>query len=98
MTTPEQDTIYQYVDGKALLNTTLQERGQVLRKLERLTKASQQEQHPEKIVQFPLVLAQTLLFELSVISECIDSLILEINYYADRCGKPPIEMIETKLQ
>ena len=98
VTSVEQDTIYQYVDGRALLNATIQERGQVLRKLEQLTKLSQKPHTPGKVVQFPLARAQTLLFELSVINECIDTLILEINCYADRCGKPRIEVIETKLQ
>ena len=97
MTTVEEDTIYQYLDGKDLLDTTLDERRQLLRKLEQLAKVSQEDSNPERVARLPLVNAQTLLFELSMIDENIDTLVLEINSYAERCGRPRVECIETKL-
>jgi hypothetical protein len=95
-TTVEQDTIYQYLDGKDLLKSSLVERGQLLQKIEQLVKVHQGTSSPEKVAEFPLIHAQTLLFELSVISEYIDALILEVNGYAERCSEPCIEVIETQ--
>src|SRR5690349_20783128 len=98
MMTIQQDTIVQYIDGKNLLHATLSERGGLLQELEQLAKTHQEASKPGKVVAFPLVHAQTLLFELSVIGEYIDILLVEINTYAERCGKPRIELVETKLQ
>ena len=98
MMTVDQDTICQYLDGRELLHTTLMEREQLLQELEKLVKASQEMRCAEKVARFPLMRAQTLLFELSVISEYIDSVIFEINCYAERCGKPRVQVIEMQLQ
>ncbi len=94
MMTEDQDTIYQYLDGRELLHTTLIEREQLLRELEKLVQTPQEIGCPEKVARFPLMRAQTLLFEISVISEYIDSVIFEINCYAERCGKPRVQVVE----
>lgn len=96
--TIHQDTLYQYIDGKELLHSTLSERERLLQELEQLAKTHQKASRPGKVVAFPLVHAQTLLFELSVIGEYINVLIVEVNSYAERCGKPRIEFVETILQ
>src|ERR1051325_9492350 len=97
MTTSDQDTIYQYQDGWNLLGAAVMVRGQLLRELEYLVKAPQETKSIESIAEFRVGSAQALLFELSVIGEDIASLIREINHYADRCGKPRVEVIEKKL-
>ena len=98
MMTADQDTIYQYDDGQDLLNATLTRRLQLLQKLEQLVKAAQGTQSTENVAGFHVMSAQALLFELSVIGEQIDTLIAEINSYAERCNKPRVQVIETNLQ
>lgn len=98
MTAVDQDTIYQYQDGWDLLSQAMLERRQLLRELEALAKTPQGTSSTGHIVGFPLVSAQALLFELSVIGENIDTLIGEINRYAERCGKPRVQVLETKPQ
>ncbi len=98
MMTVHQDTIYQYLDGWDLLGAALMERGQLLRELEQLAKAPQETSSAEHVAGFPLVSAQALLFELSVIGEDIDTLIFEINRYAETCGKPRVKVAEAKRQ
>jgi hypothetical protein len=93
MTLPDQDASYQYVDGKELLRATLLERAQLLQELETLTKAPQGIGTSEIIHRFDMTRAQTLLFELSIVTERIDSLIILINNYAETCGKPRVETI-----
>ena len=94
----DQDTIDQYVDGKTLLSATLTERADLLRKLEQLAQAPQGQTSSEHVAGFPLVHAQTLLYELSVIAEYIDLLIFEINNYATRCGEPHVQVINVEIQ
>ena len=94
MTLPDQDAVYQYADGRALLDTTLAERAQLLRELEKLARASQGIGSGEFIYRFDMTRAQTLLFELSVLTERMDSLIILINSYAEKSGKPKVEVIE----
>lgn len=98
MMTADQDTIYQYVDGQDLLQTTLVERMQLLCKLEELVKSAQATQSTQNVAGFHVITAQVLLFELSVIGEYIDTLISEINSYAERCKKPRVQVIETSVQ
>jgi hypothetical protein len=50
------------------------------------------------VAEFPVMSAQALLYELSKIGENIDTLIGEINRYAERCGKPGVQVTETKRQ
>ena len=92
MTTPAQDAYYQYSDGMRLLSETLTEREQLLRELEEVAKASQGQGSAEIITRFDVARAQTLLFELSIITEKIDSLVVLINIYAEKCGKPRLEI------
>ena len=94
MTRPDQDAIYQYEDGRDLLRATLVERAQLLRELENLTKAPQVMGTGEFIHRFNMPRAQTLLFELSILTERIDSLIILINSYAENCDKTKVEVIE----
>ncbi len=94
VTTLEQDIIYQYLDGWDLLSSTLVERRQLLHVLEQLAKDPQGTTNTGYVAGFPLVSAQAILFELSIIGENIDTLIGEINSYAERCGKPRVEIIE----
>ena len=98
MTTVEQDTIYQYFDGWDLLSSTLVERRHLLRELEQLAKAREGSTTIAPVAEFPVISAQALLFELSIISENIDTLIGEINSYAERCGKPRVEIIKANPQ
>ena len=93
MTLTDQDVTYQYLDGRDLLNATLAERALLLRELETLTKAPQGTGNSEIIHRFDTTRAQTLLFELTILTERIDSLIVLINNYAEKCGKPRVETI-----
>ena len=96
MTILDQDVHYQYSDGRDLLSATLMERELLLRELEELAKAPQGTGSTESIARFDVVRAQALLFELSIIADKIDSLIIQINKYAKKCGKPRVELKETK--
>ena len=93
MTLPDQDASYQYIDGRELLNATLAERAPLLQELENLAKAPQGTGSDEIIYRFDMTRAQTLLFELSILTERIDPLIILINMYAETCGKPTVEAI-----
>ena len=92
MTKPAQDAYYQYSDGMKLLSETLTEREQLLRELEEIAKAPQGQGRAEIITRFDVARAQTLLFELSITTEKIDSLVVLINTYAEKCGKPRVEI------
>jgi len=92
MTTPDQDAAYQYSDGKELLSATLVEREELLQELENLAKAPQGTDNGEIVLRFDMTRAQTLLFELSILTERIDALIILINSYAEKCGKPRVEI------
>jgi len=96
VTTLTQDTVDQYVDGRDLLKATLMERGELLQKLEALTKAYQENDSSEMVAEFPLMHAQTLLFEVALINESIHTLVLEINRYADQCDKPRVQITRAK--
>ena len=98
MTTVDQDTIYQYQDGWELLKAAITEQAEKLRELERLAKTPQVSNSIEIIAGFPLISAQALLFELSMIGEQIDTLVGEINRYAERCGKPGVNVADPKRQ
>jgi hypothetical protein len=95
MTTIDQDTIYQYHDGWDLLGAAVLERVQLLRELESMAKVPQGNGRPGRVAEFPHASAQALLFELSMIGKDIDTLIGEINRYAERCGKPPVQVNAT---
>ncbi len=96
MTSLRQDIVYQYSDGRDLLSAFLIERSQLLRELEML--ARQGQVSAEIITDFDLAKAQTLLFDLSLLTERIDDLVVQINDYAGRCGKPRVEITKTKLK
>ena len=98
MSNVEQDTIYQYLDGRDLLQAALMERRRLLQQLEQLAQAAQCIHSLEKVAGFHVVRAQALLFELAVIGEDIDTLIIEINKYAVRCGGTGVQRMETTLQ
>ncbi len=98
MTILDQDVHYQYSDGRDLLSATLMERELLLRELEELAKAPQGSGNTESIARFDLFRGQALLFELSVIADNIDSLIIQINGYAEKCGKPRVKITKTKPQ
>lgn len=92
MMTNDQDAYYQYLDGMKLLSETLTEREQLLRELEEVAKAPQGFGSAEIVVRFDTARGQTLLFELSIITENIDALVVQINSYAEKCGKPRMEI------
>jgi hypothetical protein len=96
MTTLDQDILYQYSDGRDLLSAILMERDLLLRELEEMAQAPQGTVNTEHIVRFDLLGAQALLFDLSIITEKIDALMVEINGYAEKSGKPRVEIIATK--
>jgi len=86
-----EDIYYQYSDGKSLLHATVVERDQLLRELEAVARAPQGTGEGQKLVRFDVAGAQSLLFELSIKAERIDSLIIQINSYAERCGMPLVD-------
>lgn len=86
-----EDIYYQYSDGKSLLHATIVERDQLLRELEAVARAPQRMGEGQKLVRFDVARAQSLLFELSIKAERIDSLIIQINSYSERCGMPLVE-------
>jgi hypothetical protein len=96
ITTPDQDIDYQYSDGRDLLSAALIERHQLLRELENLVVAPLEPRTDGGITRFEITRGQTLLYELSFVTERIDTLILLINGYAEKCGKPRVEITETK--
>jgi len=97
MMTVDQDTVYQYQDGWDLLGAALQQRKQLIGNLEHLVRATQEsDSHAGDVVGFPVARAQLLLFELSMIGENIDALIREVNSYAERCGRPRVQVVEIK--
>lgn len=98
ITTPDQDIYYQYSDGKDLLSASLIERRQLLEELENLANAPQELRTDGSIARFDVTRGQTLLYELSFISERIDSLIVLINNYAEKCGEPRVEIRETEAK
>ena len=98
VTTIDQDTIDQYRDGRDLLSETLTQRRQLLQKLEQMARLPQSSLSTETVAEFPLVRAQSLLFELCLIGDYIDMLIVEINSYAERCGHPKVDLINPVLQ
>jgi hypothetical protein len=97
MTTPNQDIYYQYSESRESLTASLIERDQLLGELETLSKAPQGRVSSQIIVRFDLARGQALLFELSVITEKIDSLVVLINSYAQKVGMPPVEMTDSGL-
>ena len=73
----DQDSMYQYSDGHGLLNTTLTQQMQ-------LVNSAKGTRSAENMAALHVIRAQTLLFEFSVIGDQIDSLISELNGYAER--------------
>jgi hypothetical protein len=96
--TPDQDIYYQYLDDRGLLSATVIERRELLQELENLAKATQETRPDGAIPRFDVARGQTLLYELSFLTERIDSLIVLINGYAEKCGKPRVEIMETKAK
>jgi hypothetical protein len=96
ITTPGQDIYYQYSDGRDLLSAALIERRQLLQELENLVSIPQEARTDGTIPRFDITRGQTLLYELSFVTERIDTLIVLINGYAERCGKPRVEITETQ--
>jgi hypothetical protein len=94
--TLDQDIYYQYSDGRDLLSAALIERRQLLAELENLVVTPQETRTDGAITRFDIMRGQTLLYELSFVTEQIDTLIVLINGYADQCGKPRVEMTETR--
>ena len=62
--------------------------------MEQLAKDHQRTKDSPRVTEFLLIRAQAILFELSIIGENIDTLIGEINRYAEKCGKPRVEIIK----
>ena len=92
--TPQQDVSHQYSDGRDLLSAALIEREELLRELEVLAKEPQGKGGGDTIIRFDTIRAQTLIFDLSRLTERIDSLIVLINGYAQKCGKPRVEIVQ----
>lgn len=87
-TTPDQALSDQYTNDRNLLSTMIVERDQLLRELESVTHAPQGKGTPERFIRFDVARAQSLLFELLKIVDRIDTLIIQINSYAERCDMP----------
>jgi len=95
-TPPDQDIYYQYSDGRDLLSATLIERRELLEELEKLAEAPQEPRTDGSLTRFDITRGQTILYELSFVTERIDSLIVLINGYAEKCGQPSVEIRETE--
>jgi hypothetical protein len=67
---------------------------QSLRELEALAKEPQGKGSEETIIRFDTLCAQTLVFDLSRLTERIDSLIILINGYAKKSGKPRVGIVQ----
>src|SRR5215216_2755218 len=89
-TTPDPDTeLHQhYEDDTHLLALILEERDQLLRELKDVALAPLGTGTLERFMRFDLIRAQGLLFELSIRVQRIDSLIVQINSYAEQGGMP----------
>lgn len=94
VTTPHQDASHQYSHARDLLSAALIEREQALRELETLAKEPQGKDSRDDIIRFDTIRAQSLIFDLSRLTERIDSLIVLINGYAKKCGKPRVEIVQ----
>ena len=94
MTTLTHSAINQYADGRELLSATLIERELLLRRLERFAKSPQGTGSTGSIIGFDLSKARALLFELSLITDKIDSLVVLVDGYAEKCGMPRVEIME----
>ena len=92
------DKIYQYVDGRDLLNAALVEHERLLWELEDLAKEPQRDANSNLTNKLNLVKAQVLLFERLMIGEKIDSLVILVNHYAEKLSKPPIEISKANAQ
>lgn len=90
------DAYYQYSDGRDMLSITLMQRDNLLRELEALAKEPQGTGGTESIAGFDIVKAQSLLYEISIIAEEIDSLIVQINLYSEIIKKPRVEITQGK--
>ena len=86
------DKIYQYSDGRDLLNATLVEHERLLWKLEYLAKEPQGNGSSDIPNRLNLVKAQILLFERLIIGEKIDSLVVLVNHYAELLSNPHLEI------
>jgi len=93
---PDQDAYHQYIDGRELLHISLMEREKRLRELAELTNIPKGIETEDTIIGFDQMRAQTVLFELSLLTERIESLVMLINEYANQCGEPPIEITSNK--
>ena len=93
---PDQDAYHQYVDGRELLRISMMERGKRLHELADLTNIPKGIETANTIIGFDQMRAQTLLYELSILSERIESLVMLINEYAKLSGEPPIEITSKK--
>ena len=91
--TSHQDFYYQYSDGRDLLSAALMKRENFLQEIEALAKAPQGKISTEIITRFDITRAQTVLYELSMLADIIESLIAEINSYAERSRMPRVEII-----
>jgi hypothetical protein len=91
--TSHQDFYYQYSDGRDLLSAAVLKREHFLQEIEALAKAPQGKNRAEIITRFEITRAQTILYELSMLGDIIESLIVEINSYAERSGMPRVEII-----
>jgi hypothetical protein len=87
-TTPDQALSDQYTNDRNLLSAMIVERDQLLRELEGLAHAPQGKGTPERFIRFDVAKAQSFLFELSKTVNRIDTLIVQINSYAERCDMP----------
>jgi hypothetical protein len=87
-TTPEQDLHLQYTNHVNLLRAAIAERDHLLQELAAVAQAPQGKGTLERFVRFDIETAQTLLFKLSILVNRIDTLIVQINSYAERCSLP----------
>jgi hypothetical protein len=96
------EKIYQYPDGRDLLNATLVEHERLLWELEDLAKEPQRDANSDITNDITnklnLVKAQILLFERLMIGKKIDSLVVLVNHYAEKLSQPRVEIGKATLQ
>jgi hypothetical protein len=90
--------IYKYPYGSDLLNDILVEHERLLWELEDLAKELQSDANSSLTNKLNLVKAQILLFERLMIGEKIDSLVVLVNYYAEKLSEPRVEISKVNAQ
>lgn len=86
------EVLEKYREGKANLDQLLQERRGLLERFRVLIGHARDLSTSDTIIKFDVVKAQDLCTALTDVETRIDSLIADVNAYAEKCGKDPIQV------